>query len=113
MCKRIILIFVLTAAHCLIGTALFSVDDVITFPRIGHRMPAVIFTHRVHSEQYVTQCVNCHHFGKNSSCSTCHLQRDQGSTINIKGAFHQHCIDCHRKTHGPLACNRCHRGTMQ
>jgi primosomal protein N' len=28
--------------------------------------------------------------------------------INLKGAFHQQCHDCHRKTAGPRSCEKCH-----
>ena len=113
MGKRNITIIFITAAMCLAGAALYSVEDVIVFPELGHRKPAVIFNHKAHTERYGTRCVDCHHSGKQSKCSMCHLRRDQGSIINLKDAFHQTCHDCHRKTSGPKICTRCHRGAAR
>ena len=87
---------------------LFSVDDVIELPKTGHRKAAILFNHKAHSEEYDSKCIDCHHKGKNAKCSECHIIRDQGNIINLKGAFHQQCHDCHRKTSGPKACGRCH-----
>ncbi|MDY6934305.1 MAG: cytochrome c3 family protein [Spirochaetota bacterium] len=88
---------------------LFSVDDNIILPKTGHRKPQILFNHKAHSEDYEAKCIDCHHKAKNQKCSKCHLHRDKGNIINIKGAFHQQCHDCHRRTSGPKACGRCHK----
>ncbi len=80
----------------------------VKLPKTGHRKPVIAFNHRYHVERYGTECIDCHHKGQNRNCSDCHLRRDQGEIINIKGAYHQQCHDCHRKTKGPKACSRCH-----
>lgn len=92
-----------------INRNLFSIDDFIKIQKTGHRKPPILFSHKAHSEDYDTKCIDCHHKGLNQKCSKCHLKNDQGNIINIKGAFHQQCHDCHRKTSGPKGCSRCHK----
>jgi hypothetical protein len=100
---------VLTALFIFLLTGvLFSIEDVIILPKTGHRKPPITFSHRAHSEDYGATCIECHHTGKNIKCSTCHLRRDKGNIINLKGAFHQQCLGCHRKSSGPKGCGRCH-----
>jgi len=93
--------------------ALYSVEDIMILPKVGHRQPPVAFTHRAHANHYGLKCVDCHHTGENTKCSQCHLIRDQAAIINLKGAFHQQCLGCHRKLSGPLGCSRCHKITRQ
>lgn len=100
--------FVLYACLLFIPFKLFALEDVIKIPKTGHMKPQISFTHKAHSEDYDIKCIQCHHKGKNQRCSECHKRRDQDNVINIKGAFHQQCHDCHRKTSGPRACGRCH-----
>ena len=109
--RYIYLAFIFFSAAILITFQdnLFSLDDIIELPKTGHRKPAILFDHKLHSENYVAKCVECHHKGNEEKCSDCHLKRDQGNIINIKGAYHQQCRDCHRKTSGPKACGRCHK----
>lgn len=100
----------LAAAMIIFGTArLYPVPDTITLPRLGHRKPAIVFSHRAHNESYGARCIDCHHTGKNVKCSGCHLNKDRGKVPNLRDAFHQRCHNCHRKTSGPMACGRCHR----
>ncbi len=101
------------AIVCASAGALFSVEDVIVLPKTGHRKPPITFSHRAHAEDYGIKCVNCHHTGKNIKCSRCHLRRDKGNIINLKGAFHQQCLGCHRKTSGPKGCGRCHHNVRR
>lgn len=94
-----------------LGTlAVFAVDvqDVIRLPKTGHRKPVIYFDHRAHVEDYNAVCIDCHHKGTNQKCSSCHHKKDRGNVINLKGAFHQQCHDCHRQSSGPRACGRCH-----
>jgi hypothetical protein len=80
----------------------------VKLPKTGHRKPVIAFNHLYHVERYNTECIDCHHKGGNRKCSDCHMRRDQREIINLKGAYHQQCHDCHRKTAGPKACSRCH-----
>jgi hypothetical protein len=93
----------------LIGSALYSIDDIIILPKVGHLERPVAFTHGLHSKNYGLKCIDCHHTGKKIKCSSCHLRQDQVAIINIKGAYHQQCLGCHRKISGPLGCSRCHK----
>jgi len=104
-----ILVFI-TVSVCIISGTLYSVEDTIVLPKTGHRKPPIVFNHRVHAEFYGAKCIDCHHTGKNAKCSSCHLRRDQGAIINLKGAFHQQCQGCHRRTTGPKSCGKCHHG---
>ena len=86
-----------------------NLNDIVIIQKTGHRKPPIVFNHKAHVEKYNTECIDCHHKGTYKKCNACHLKRDQKNIINIKGAFHQQCHDCHRKTRGPKACGRCHK----
>jgi hypothetical protein len=93
----------------LAGSVLYSNEDIIVLPKVGHLEPPVTFTHGLHSKNYNLKCIDCHHTGKNIKCSSCHKRQDQLAVINLKGAYHQQCLGCHRKISGPLGCSRCHK----
>lgn len=95
-----------TACHE--GAGEIAVKDSVILPKTGHRKPAIYFNHKAHVELYDTECIDCHHTVKNEKCSVCHTNKDQGKVINLKEAFHQQCLDCHRKTSGPKVCGKCH-----
>lgn len=107
-----ILIFTVVTLGLFTGV-LFSIEDTVVLPKTGHRKPPIVFNHKAHAENYGAKCIDCHHTGKNSKCSNCHMNRDQGTIINLKGAFHQQCQGCHRKTSGPKGCGRCHQGAKR
>lgn len=107
--SKIFFISIFIGALLISTNVVLPVDNVITLPKTGHRKPAIVFSHKLHATSYGAACAECHHKGKNIKCSSCHLRRDQGNIINLKGAFHQQCHDCHRKTSGPKACGRCHK----
>ncbi|MDY6967438.1 MAG: cytochrome c3 family protein [Spirochaetota bacterium] len=112
MIKKILITqFMFLLVNVLTIPVLFSVEDQFVLQKTGHRKPPIIFNHKAHSEDYDTNCIDCHHKGKNLKCSKCHLKMHQGKVINIKGAFHQQCHNCHRKTSGPKGCGRCHKRT--
>ncbi|MCP4133376.1 MAG: cytochrome c3 family protein [bacterium] len=95
-----VVVYRLQAAHSLPGK--------LYLPKTGHRKPRILFDHKAHVEKYNTECIDCHHKGTNKPCSACHEKKDKGAVVNLKGAFHQQCHDCHRKTAGPKGCGRCH-----
>lgn len=82
--------------------------DSIALQKTGHRLPQIIFNHKAHIEEYNTECIDCHHLGSIKKCSDCHTNKDVGAVINIKGAYHQQCHECHRRTAGPQGCSNCH-----
>lgn len=111
---RLIIILTIITSGFLFTNELFSIEDEVLLPKTGHRKPQILFSHRAHTEDYGAECKECHHEIKEGDqeykkCSACHKERDQGHVINLKGAFHQQCHDCHRKTSGPKACGRCHK----
>ena len=110
--KGVKIIGLMLALAVAAGAAL-AVEDVIIIRKTGHRKPRIRFNHRAHIEKYDTECIDCHHTGTQQKCSRCHTMRDRGAVINIKGAYHQQCHDCHRKTSGPKACGRCHTGNRK
>jgi hypothetical protein len=74
------------------------------------RWGKVTFTHTEHSEDYGSDCDECHHVemeGGYNKCSSCH--------DDLKHTFHKNCYQgCHRKLKaegkktGPTTCKRCH-----
>lgn len=97
----------------------------------------VELSHKKHAEEYKIACADCHHVykdGKNvwkqgdpvDKCEKCHteptiqgekkLPPDQ-QKLNLKLAFHNNCIDCHKKLKKekpdlkiPVTCAQCHPG---
>ncbi|MDF1611715.1 cytochrome c3 family protein [Stygiobacter electus] len=76
----------------------------------------VIFTHRLHAEMsdMAGGCKMCHHYnppGKVIGCKECHeidRNRIDISKPDLKGAYHQQCMNCHRQWSGKVECLSCH-----
>ncbi len=98
--------------------------------------PPVKFSHKKHAQEYKIACGQCHHIVKDGKkvplpegaavekCDKCHTE----ATIvgekklspdlqkkNLKLAFHDNCIPCHKKAKegkptvkAPTTCNQCH-----
>ena len=77
----------------------------------------VFFPHLLHSEMSDTMagCETCHHYNhpeKIIKCETCHnkeRKREDLSRLDLKGASHRMCMDCHRELTGKVECNSCHQ----
>jgi c(7)-type cytochrome triheme protein len=91
-----------------------------------NKRPAVVFPHEMHMQ--MVDCLSCHHDyvnGQNTldadmleetdpaiRCAACHAGN---KVVNLKDAFHQQCLGCHRqmRTSGhataPELCGECHR----
>jgi len=77
---------------------------------------SVIFSHRAHAEMSGMSggCEMCHHYdppGNVVSCDNCHEPNRQRADIHkpdLKGAYHQQCINCHREWNSKVACESCH-----
>ena len=68
----------------------------------------VVFDHKIHQSNGVSQCKTCHHKGRvGQSCA------DSGCHVGPAGtkALHDRCIGCHRTRGGkaPVQCNQCHK----
>lgn len=76
----------------------------------------VRFTHRLHAEMADMGggCRMCHHYnppGKVVGCADCHesnRKRNDVSKPDLKGAYHQLCMNCHRQWSGKVECESCH-----
>ncbi|MBI5808620.1 MAG: cytochrome c3 family protein [Ignavibacteriales bacterium] len=76
----------------------------------------VKFTHRLHAEMSDMGggCKMCHHYnppGRVIGCKECHpveRKREDISKPDLKGAYHQQCMNCHRQWSGKVECESCH-----
>ena len=74
------------------------------------------FSHLAHAEMAEMSggCQMCHHYnppGRVIPCSDCHeatRQRTDLSKPDLKGAYHQQCMNCHRAWSGKTECVSCH-----
>jgi hypothetical protein len=73
---------------------------------------AVRFNHKLHAEMAGMDrgCSQCHHFspeGKIPPCSQCHGGEANPENLRqpgLKGAYHRHCLSCHREWSHSTAC---------
>ncbi len=104
-----------------------------------HRMPVVAFPHTFHYDDLGLDCTECHHLykgGKNvwdedqpvKKCQECHTDATTKNELrlpipkqklNLKLAFHNNCIGCHRKYNhenhvhtAPIRCQDCHKNSQ-
>lgn len=65
----------------------------------------VTFNHSTHTGN---DCKECHHIGSTSQgCTECHTKE---SKVDVKKAFHDNCITCHKdQGQGPTGCMDCHK----
>lgn len=76
----------------------------------------VQFSHLLHAEMadMAGGCESCHHYnppGDIMACSDCHeaeRKREDVSKPDLKGAFHQQCMSCHREWNSNTQCSDCH-----
>jgi len=94
--------------------------DILTINKIKAKndfYKPVIFSHRLHSEMSDMSggCETCHHYnptGKILKCSDCHSENRVGDDIHkpdLKGAYHQQCMNCHKEWSHEIECNSCHK----
>lgn len=87
-----------------------------------HQRPPAVFFHDKHNKKAsLEDCSICHHYYEDGQliegvmsvgqpCSDCHhLDKDKESKLPLMDAYHNRCINCHKKKKkGPLACGECH-----
>jgi hypothetical protein len=79
--------------------------------------PPVKFSHQTHAEMadMSGSCQMCHHYnpvGPILGCKECHSverKRSDVSKIDLKGALHVRCMNCHRSFTNSVECNTCHK----
>jgi hypothetical protein len=94
--------------------------DVVAIKSIQNIYSSVIFPHRLHSEMSKISggCIQCHHYNTSAKlhkCRYCHeknRKRDDISKPDLKGAYHQQCMDCHREWSHKIGCNTCHKSKI-
>ncbi len=76
----------------------------------------VRFTHKAHAEmsEMAGGCTMCHHYnppGRVLGCGECHevnrLRTNLGRP-DLKGAYHQQCLNCHKRWSEDTGCRSCH-----
>lgn len=74
----------------------------------------VTYDHKLHAGMPDTSCTACHHHSIKSpfpACISCHpISGTDAETglINLKGAFHRQCLNCHRELTSDSSCTVCH-----
>lgn len=96
------------------GPNVIMMDNFKTGPNL---YPPVRFSHKTHAEMadMSGSCQMCHHYnpvGPILSCKECHSaerKRSDVSKIDLKGAYHVRCMNCHRSFTNQVECNTCHK----
>jgi len=92
-------------------------DDVMLIKQLVDKYNPVRFTHKSHYEmaKMGNGCWTCHHEQngdeKFKQCGSCHkveLKRKDLNTPRLKAAYHQQCLDCHKKWNHTADCKGCH-----
>ncbi len=112
---------------CLIACPRFSMikeypspemgPDVIVIDKLEDEYTPVIFTHKLHAQmsEMTGGCLACHHYntlGPILSCNECHSEeriREDVRVPDLKGAYHQKCLSCHRQWSHQTECISCHK----
>lgn len=94
-----------------------SVTNVIVIDKLEEKYTPVIFTHKLHAQmsEMTGDCLGCHHYntlGPILSCNDCHPQNRKREIVrlpDLKGAYHQKCLNCHRQWSRRTECTSCHQ----
>lgn len=106
----LVLTFVVAVAVVLAQT------DIMEIGYISKIYQPTKFTHKAHATLY-KDCKTCHHEwdgkAKIEKCTTCHKAQAEGTTPDMKTAFHNQCKGCHTKEkqagkNAPVGCTDCH-----
>lgn len=89
---------------------------IVSIDRLENLYEPVVFSHRIHADmsQISGGCIQCHHYSTNNEirpCGDCHENnrlREDISIPDLKGAYHQQCMDCHRGWSLETECSSCH-----
>ena len=100
-----------TAAH-----KLSEAPDTIILDYLADEYQAVRFDHKAHADmaEMGLQCATCHHYspeGRIPACRECHGGEANPNNLRqpaLKGAYHRHCISCHREWSHNTKCVICH-----
>ncbi|MEN8191325.1 MAG: cytochrome c3 family protein [Bacteroidota bacterium] len=111
---------------CLLGCGRFElmstfkysgkVPEEITIDKLEDLYMPVHFSHEAHADMSKMSggCTQCHHNSTSNEvepCSNCHNEersREDVSIPDLKGAYHQQCMNCHREWSHETECSSCH-----
>ena len=94
-----------------------SSPNVVVLKKLENRFGPVVFPHRLHAQMSEISggCKTCHHYntlGPILSCKQCHSvkrKREDVSKPDLRGAYHQQCLSCHREWSHKTECVSCHK----
>ena len=86
------------------------------FANSARTFTSVRFTHKAHAEmsEMAGGCTMCHHYnppGRVLGCNECHEVNRQRTNLgkpDLKGAYHQQCLNCHKQWSDETGCRSCH-----
>jgi len=90
--------------------------SIVKIDRLEKIYEPVVFSHGIHADMSHISggCTQCHHYSTNNKihpCGDCHdseRKRENISIPDLKGAYHQQCMDCHREWSHSTECTSCH-----
>lgn len=94
-----------------------EITNVIVMDYLNGDYSPVVFPHKLHAQmsEMTGGCLGCHHYntlGPILSCGSCHStqrQRDDVRVPDLKAAYHQKCLGCHRQWSRQTECISCHQ----
>ncbi len=90
--------------------------DVVVMDDLTDRYMPGVFPHKLHAQmsEMTGGCIACHHYntlGPILNCKECHSikrKREDITKPDLKGAYHQQCLNCHRQWSHKTECVSCH-----
>jgi hypothetical protein len=122
--RRVLSALAVVTALVFGSTTLYSAvmadaPDTLKIDKFAKKKKAVSLPHKQHVDAGIA-CKTCHHDEKPGvavkKCVECHTMPATGDAPDAKKAFHDNCIDCHKKEGkagkktGPTKCDDCHKG---
>ncbi|MEZ5359706.1 MAG: cytochrome c3 family protein [Candidatus Zixiibacteriota bacterium] len=106
----------LTMTHITAEHSLSEAPEKIVLGEIADAYQPVTFDHKAHANmaEMGLKCATCHHYsppGRIPACRECHGGEANPNNLRqpaLKGAYHRHCISCHREWSHDTKCVICH-----
>lgn len=113
--QHLLSIIVAAAVTVVLSSLALAEDppDRVTLERLENLWGPCDFDHKRHTD-VSADCKSCHHQGANETmaCSGCHkipYDSKQLEVRGLKGALHDQCMGCHKRTGVTNACESCHK----
>jgi hypothetical protein len=106
----------LSMTHVTSTHQLVEAPDSLLLGSISEEYQPVHFNHKLHARmaEMGDNCSTCHHYsppGKIPPCRECHGAEPKQTNLrqpSLKGAYHRHCLSCHREWSHDTKCVLCH-----